>query len=65
MRHHLFYHLKQNGRYYIPAGIFDEVNPTFGHQIFIDRKLKYYAFVNKTKNMTEAEVLALFAQSAE
>lgn len=33
----------------------------FASQIFIDRKPASYAFTNETKNMTEAEVFAMFA----
>ena len=58
---HLFYRLKQNNHYYIPAGIFErQDNLVFDHQIFIDRKPEYFTFANQTNNMTEAEVLAMF-----
>ncbi len=37
----------------------------FESQIFIDRKPDSYEFVNETKNMTEAEVVAMFAPSED
>nr|WP_229680731.1 GFA family protein [Marinobacterium zhoushanense] len=59
---HLFYRLKQNGQYIIPAGLFDTAEAlNFDHQIFIDEKPEYYAFANETKNMTGEEVFASFS----
>lgn len=59
---HLFYKLKQNNQYYIPAGIFDSNKDfVFDHQIFIDEKPEYYSFANETKKMTGEEVFAMFA----
>ncbi|AFY91176.1 GFA family protein [Chroococcidiopsis thermalis] len=59
---HLFYRLKQNQQYYIPAGIFDnDEGLVFEHQVFIDEKPAYYSFANETKNMTGAELFAQFA----
>jgi hypothetical protein len=59
---HLFYRLKGNGLCIMPVGIFDE-DPgfVFDHQVFIDEKPGYYAFANKTEDMTGAEVFAKFA----
>lgn len=58
----LFYRLKQNGQYIVSAGLFDQsVDLEMDHQIFIDEKPAYYDFVQKTKNMTGAEVFAQFA----
>ncbi|URD53558.1 GFA family protein [Chroococcidiopsis sp. CCNUC1] len=58
---HLFYRLKQNKQYYIPAGIFDnDEGLVFEHQVFIDEKPAYYSFANATKNMTGAELFAQF-----
>ena len=58
---HLFYRLKGNQHYAIPAGLFDE-DPaaTFDHQVFIDEKPAYYSFANKTSDMTGAEVFAKY-----
>lgn len=59
---HLFYRLKQNNQYYIPAGIFDnDEGLVFEHQVFIDEKPAYYSFANETKNITGAELFAQFA----
>ena len=56
---HLFYRLKQNQQYFIPAGLFDNVNSfVFDHQVFIDYKPSFYSFANQTINWTEAEVFA-------
>ncbi|MGU9957631.1 MAG: hypothetical protein ACNYPI_08410 [Arenicellales bacterium WSBS_2016_MAG_OTU3] len=35
------------------------------HQIFIEEKLDYYNFAEKTHNMTGAEVFALYASDSE
>jgi len=62
---HLFYRAKEGPLYYMPVALFDELSGvTFEGQIFIDRKPDYYEFANKTQNMTEAEVFALFGQPA-
>ncbi|MEZ5594154.1 MAG: GFA family protein [Gammaproteobacteria bacterium] len=59
---HLFYRLKANNQYFVPVGFFDVGEGVhLGHQIFTDEKPDYYAFSNKTKNMTGAEVFAAFA----
>lgn len=58
---HLFYFLKLNGNYIMPAGLFpgrDDL--VFDHQVFIDEKPAFYSFANETKNMTGAEVFAAF-----
>ena len=36
-----------------------------GTQVFIDRKPDNYALTNETKNMTEAEIFAMFAPQGE
>ena len=62
---HLFYRLKQNNHYYIPAGIFDDSESfVFDNQVFIDEKPEYYSFANETKNMTGEEIFAMFAPSS-
>mgnify|MGYP003667507086 CR=1 FL=1 len=59
---HLFYRLKQTGRYIVPAGVFGgEDGLVLEHQLFIDRKPGYYAFANDTENLTGEEVFAKFA----
>lgn len=61
---HLFYRLKENHQYYIPAGIFgNEEEFTLTHQVFIDEKPEYYSFKNKTKDLTGAEIFAQFTPS--
>lgn len=59
---HLFYRLKDPRHYELPAGLFkvlDDVPLTC--QIFIDAKPASYTFANRTKDMTEAQVMAMFA----
>lgn len=59
---HLFYRLKQNQQHIVSAGLFED-NSQFvlDHQVFIDRKPHFYHFGNNTKDMTEAEVFAMYA----
>lgn len=57
----LFYKLKESGQYMLPAGILDnECDLNFDHQVFIEEKPKYYNFSNKTKDMTGAELFAMY-----
>ncbi len=59
---HLFYRLRKNAQYIVPAGLFDNAPPLhFDHQVFIDEKPDYYSFANDTKKFTAAEVFAQFA----
>lgn len=59
---HLFYRLKESQQHIMPAGLFSDVDQfDLDHQIFIDEKPGFYDFANKTKNMTGAEVFAMFA----
>ena len=63
---HLFYKFKQNNQYYIPAGLFDnDEGLVFDNQVFIDEKPEYYSFANETKNLTGAEIAAMFAPQLE
>ncbi|WMN60590.1 GFA family protein [Pseudoalteromonas xiamenensis] len=63
---HLFYRLKANNHYILPAGLFaEEGELTFDHQIFIDEKPTYYDFANETKTMTGKEVFEQFANLPE
>ena len=58
----MFYRLKQNNMHFVPVGLFDDdAGLHFDHQVFIDEKPAYYTFGNDTKEMTGAEVLALFS----
>jgi len=62
----LFYRLKEQNQYIVPVGLFDGLTGVnFDHQIFIDEKPPYYQFENQTKNMTGAEVFALYAPPNE
>ncbi|SFG80022.1 GFA family protein [Neptunomonas qingdaonensis] len=58
---HLFYHLNENNQYIMPVGLLENIDELlFDHQIFIDKKPSYYSFSNKTADMTEAEVFAMY-----
>jgi hypothetical protein len=59
---HLFYRLKANNEYFIPAGLFqDQADFKIKGQIFIDKKPSYYEFANETPALTEEEVFELYA----
>ena len=59
---HLFYRLKQGPQYMVPVGLFNNAdNLVFDNQVFIDEKPPFYSFSNTTKNLTGAEIFALFA----
>ena len=61
---HLFYRLKESRQHMIPVGFFEgDEGLSFEGQVFIDEKPHYYEFANKTKNLTGAEVFALFGAS--
>lgn len=60
---HLFFRLKENGHYALPAGLFDSSDSwaddwKVTEQIFIDQKPTYYSLAEKTKQLTGAEVFA-------
>lgn len=55
---HLFFRVNANQHHYIPVGLFDQQGSfTFERQSFIDRKPSFYAFENKTRNVTEAQFM--------
>ena len=59
---HLFYRLKDGNRHEIPAGLFNNQNDfSLDLQVFIDHKPFFYSFANKTREMTQAEVIEMFA----
>ena len=61
---HLFYRLKDATQYYIPVGLFDaDKDLVFDQQVFIDEKPGFYRFANKTKDLTGAEIAAMFESS--
>ncbi len=56
---HLFYKVKRESRYYIPVGLFGDVDDfVLRRQIYIDRKPDYYCFANDTIDLTEAQITA-------
>ena len=59
---HLFYRLKESKDHQIPVGLFhDQDHFMFKLQVFTDRKPAFYSFKNKTKEMTEAEIIEKYA----
>ncbi len=62
---HLFYRLKQETSYAMPAGLFAETDDLmFDHQVCVDTQPGYYQFANQTKNLTCEELFALYAPPA-
>jgi hypothetical protein len=63
---HLFYRIKQSQQYHMPAGLFEDHDHfVFEHQVFIDEKPAYYSFSNETKDMTGAEIFAMYAPKSD
>lgn len=59
---HLFYRLKQCEMYAIPVGLFDDNEHwQLTDQVFIESKPAFYSFVEKTTNLTGAELFAQFS----
>ncbi len=57
----LYYRLKGSGEYFVAAGLFgDTAGLKFSDQVFIDEKPAFYSFAEKTKNLTGAELFAMF-----
>lgn len=58
----LFYRLKHNGQTLMAAGLLDDdAGLSMGMQVFVDERPPYYSFSQKTKELTGAEVIELFA----
>lgn len=58
---HLFYRLKETNQHMVPIGLFDDGHDLpFDMQVFIDEKPGYYQFANDTKEMTGAQLFAMF-----
>ncbi len=58
---HLFYRIKQNQSYSIPAGVFtDDKDFSFYLQMFVEEKPDYYCFANETRMLTGKEAFAEF-----
>ena len=63
---HLFYRLKQDGRYLVPAGLFGDRHVfRLRHQVFIDDKPGYYAFAQRTTELTAREVFEKYAPRSD
>lgn len=63
---HLYYLLKQNNEYVIPAGLLADLDlQELSKEIFVDEKPNYYCFGNQTTSMTGAEVFAQYAPTGE
>jgi len=61
---HLFYRIKESGDHMVPVGIFDDgYDLAFDTQVFVDEQPSFYRFADKTKNMTGAELFAMFGAS--
>lgn len=57
---HLYYRLLSKPSLELSAGLFQDDVFALDSQIYIDHKPDWYALANKTRNMTEAEVLKAF-----
>jgi len=63
---HLFYRLKEQNQYMMPAGLFSNLpEMDFHMEIFIDEKPAYYSFSNPTEKLTGAEVFARFTSGQD
>ena len=62
---HLFYRVKEPRLYKVPVGLFgDSIEPSFGLQVFIDRKPESYTFVQQTKELTEAQIWEMYGPAS-
>lgn len=60
----LFYRLKNNGQYFMAAGLFDNLDGfIFDHEVFVDEKPCFYDFAQDTRKMSGQEVFDYFANS--
>lgn len=56
----LFYHLLPTDAYSIPIDLFDDQEEAaLSTEVYYDQKPTYYDFANKTKKLTEAEIMKL------
>ncbi len=54
---HLFYKSRWNGRYYVPVGLFDDVDGfVLEREIFFDTKPDYFSLANASEQFTEADL---------
>lgn len=59
---HLFYRLKESQQHMVPVGLLDDdASRSFKTQVFVEEKPGYYAFANKTEDLTGAELFAKYA----
>lgn len=59
---HLFYRLKESQQHMVPVGLLDDdASRSFKTQVFIEEKPGFYAFANKTEDLTGAELFAKYA----
>lgn len=58
---HLYYKLLATGEYFVPAGTLDSNDFEMDSQIYVDRKPDYYAFANRTRMLTEQQVVEQYA----
>jgi len=58
--------LKETQLHMMPVGLFDDdAELEFTTQVFIDEKPQYYCFSNQTKDLTGAELFAMYAPPKE
>ncbi len=58
----LFYQIVGSSEYQLSAGMLDDQSQLhMSMQVFADRRPPFYRFAERTKEMTEAEVFALYA----
>ncbi|MFE8146285.1 GFA family protein [Brenneria goodwinii] len=58
---HLFFKLLSPETYFVPVGLFDgNAEKKLVAQIYIDKKPSYYSFAEKTREMTEQEIVNLY-----
>ncbi|PWB30092.1 aldehyde-activating protein [Pseudomonas sp. SDI] len=58
---HLYYRLKQGGFESVSVGVLEGDDWDFNLQVYVDSRPGFYCFANKTKEMTGAEVEAMFS----
>ena len=62
----LYFRLVEADSYVVCVGLLDDQDGlAFTSQIFIDAKPAFYDFANNTKNLTEAEFIAIYAPPAD
>ncbi|HEX5489565.1 MAG TPA: GFA family protein [Rhodanobacteraceae bacterium] len=55
---HLFFHSRRNGQYYLPVGLFDDIDDfVLKRQIFFDTKPYYFCLSDESEVFTEADLI--------